>query len=49
MVKSMVSISLLVDNPHAAILGRDFLQYFTMTYVGYTGIVTIRSSSARSQ
>ena len=35
--------------PHAAILGRDFLQYFTMTYVGYTGIVTIRSSSARSQ
>lgn len=35
--------------PHAAILGRDFLQYFTMTYVGNTGIVTIRSSSARSQ
>ena len=49
LVKSMVSISLLVDNPMLPYSEEIFLQYFTMTYVGNTGIVTIRSSSARSQ
>ena len=27
--------------PHLAILGRDFLRYFTMNYHGRTGDVTI--------
>jgi hypothetical protein len=27
--------------PHSALIGRTFLQYFTLTYYGMTGTVTI--------
>ena len=30
--------------PHYALIGRDFLQNFTMTYKGLTGVVTLSNN-----